>query len=141
MHLGQLAGADVVESIIAAGDMSLRVTRGQGLVIDQPQPLLFLGLDSQTDTLTGSWTPDVRMAGPLRSQRARCRLPGRARMARVHDLATARRLLRRRGFPDVVFVPPAHGQARSFVLDAPSRYAFCGVTLGTHRHPVLRTGD
>src|SRR5205814_9900840 len=52
MHLGELAGPDVFESIIGATDMPLRVTRDQRLVMDEPQPLVFLGPNSQTDPLT-----------------------------------------------------------------------------------------
>ena len=138
MHLGELAGPDVVESIIGAADMPLRVTRDQRLVMDEPQPLVFLGLNSQTDTLTGSWSPHLRLAGPPRAQRALCRLPGARRMRSVHTLRGARGLLRRYGFAHVAFVPPGGRTPTSFSLDAPSADAFCGVTLGTRRHPILR---
>ena len=138
LHLGALAGADVIEAMVDAADLSLRVAPDGTLVMDRPQSLLYQGLKPDTDTLTGSLTPDVRLAGPPRAQRALCALPTRGQVSRVHSLRAARRLLRRHGFPDVVFVAPRGRPPRSFTLHAPSPYDFCGVTLGTRRHPVLK---
>jgi hypothetical protein len=138
MHVGELVGAGVIASLIEAGDASLRIGPGGLLVMSQPDALLYQGTDPENESLTGTWTPNLRFAGPPRSQRALCQLPSKARMARVHTLRGARRLLRRHGFPDVVFVAPRGRRPTRFRLDAPSTYDFCGVTLGTRRRPVLR---
>lgn len=138
LPLGELAGAGAIASMIAAADVSLRVVPGATLVMDRSQPLAYEGVSPDNETLTGSLRPDLRLAAPPRSHRALCELPTAARMARVHSLRGARRLLRRHGFPDVVFVRPRGRPPTSFRIAAPSNYDFCGATLGTRRHPVLR---
>src|SRR3954454_4946858 len=138
LHLGALVGANVVEAMLDASQGPLRIAPGGATVMDASQPLVYPGAAPATESLTGSVKPDVRLAGPPRSQRALCRLPDGARMARVHSLPAARRLLRGYGFPDVVYVPPRGRAPTSFALKAPSPYDFCGVTLGSRRHPFLR---
>ena len=132
LHLGELAGADVIAAMGDAAEKPLRVVAGGALATDVVQPIA-------VESVTGSLTAHLRLAGPPRSQRARCLLPSATRMARVHSLRAARRLLRLHGFPDVVFVRPRGRTPTSFTLAAPSRYALCGVTLGTRRHPLLRS--
>lgn len=138
VHVGALAGGEVIEAMIDAADGALRVAADGTLVMDQPQSLLYQGLSPDTDSLTGSLRPNVRFAGPPRAQRALCLLPSRAELARVHTLRAARRVLRRHGFRDVVFVEPRRKTPTRFRLTAPSSYDFCGATLGTRAHPVLR---
>ena len=130
VHLGELAGADVIGAIVDAAAKPLRVLPGGALATDSVQPLT-------TQAVTGSLTTHLRLGGPPRSQRARCLLPSPTRMARVHSLRAARRLLRAHGFGDVVYVPPRGRTPTSFSIRARSRYALCGVTLGSRRHPVL----
>ena len=139
--LATLAGGGAVAAIVVdANDAPLRVLAGGAIAMDHASPLFYQGTSPETDTFTGTWSPNVRLAGPLRSQRAQCRLPTARRLSRVHTVRGARRLLRRYGIPDVVYGGPRRhaGRARTFFLKkGTTAYAFCGATLGTRGAPRL----
>ena len=139
--LAALVGGGATASIIVnANDAPLRVLTDGTIVMDHASPLFYQGTNPETDTFTGTWSPNLRLAGPLRSQRAQCRLPTARRLARVHTVRGAQRLLRRYGVPQVVYGGARRhaGRAGTFFLKkSATSYAFCGATLGTRRVPLL----
>ena len=139
--LATLVGGGATASIIVnANDAPLRVLGGGAIAMDHASPLFYQGTNPETDTFSGTWSPNVRLAGPLRVQRAQCRLPTARRLARVHTVRGARRLLRRYGVSQVVYGGARRhaGRAGTFFLEkSATAYAFCGATLGTRRAPLL----
>lgn len=134
----RLMGSDVAASVQSERDIGVTVSADGASVMTGDRRLSF-GTGRGDESLAGTLSLDMRFGGPPHAQRALCKLPSYARMARVRSLRAARALLRRHGIPSAPFGGARHSATRagSYFLKSASGLGFCGAPLGTRRDPVL----
>ena len=144
-----LSGADLMGAkVVSAVDdgfqrMATTVARDGSFTL-APKPRKLINDDSfqHYETITGTFEPQLHLAGPPAGQSSECTIPTFTEMRRVRSLAAARALVRAHGFPSVALAPsraaiPRQDRDARFLLDFGSPTWICGQPLGTHRYPVL----
>ena len=144
LSVADLMGAKVVSAVDDGfRRMAATVARDGSLTL-APKPRTLINDDGfqQYETISGTFEPQLHLAGPPASQSAECTIPTFSEMRRVRSLAAARALVRAHGFPSVALAPsraaiPRQDRDARFVLDFGSPTWICGQPLGTRRYPVL----
>lgn len=139
-----LMGAKVVSAVDDGFQRMQTTVAHDGSLTLAPKPRKLINDDGfqHYETISGSFEPQLHLAGPPAGQSAECTIPTFTEMRRVRSLAAARALVRAHGFPSVALAPsraaiPRQDRDARFLLDFGSPTWICGQPLGTHRYPVL----
>ena len=94
------------------------------------------------ERISGTFTPQLNVAGPPSAQSSSCTVPTFAQLRRVRSLVAAQRLVRRSGFTRAYVGPsrpayPRNDHDARFDLDFGGSVWPCGQALGSPGHGVL----